>query len=70
MNRRRSEAEAAPDEIHAGAVKRVGAQFHQDALPRHFHARRDRNAHRTHRIARSGYNLNLYLQLTVQSLPF
>ena len=60
-DRRRGEAEAAPDAVYTGAVERVGAQFHQDALPGHFHARRDRYAHRTHRIARSGYNFNIDL---------
>lgn len=50
------EAEEAQDAVHAGPAQRVGAQLHQDALPRHFHAGGNRHAHRTHRIPRSGSN--------------
>ena len=53
-DRWRSEAETPPDAVHAGAIERVGAEFHQDALSGHLHAGGDRDAHRTHRITRSG----------------
>lgn len=51
-----AETEAAPNALHPGAAQRAGAQFRQNALPRHLHEGGTGAPNRPHRVQSSGKN--------------
>lgn len=51
-----AETETAPNALYPGAAQRAGAQFRQNALPRHLHEGGTGTSNRPHRVQSSGKN--------------